>query len=217
MTGGYRLVAGPEFDLDYRRIDRAASRNPDGPEAVLRRQVVRAMLDLANGKTDGHHALGFEPGKGDLRDCVTVYVRSDPQGRADYRLVFREMAPAGTGQQARRELIAIKRRDGRNNVYTHVCARLNRHPDDRQPGLERFGDRRAESGGSQAARQAELDAKRAIAHAWDGQQPLRSSRPLAVGARAPASLDDPSAGRRMSRVPQRPGNARFGPTGWPGR
>ncbi|MFG1905245.1 hypothetical protein [Kribbella sp. NPDC048928] len=57
--GGDRLVAGPDFDLDYRRIDVAASRNPSGPDAALRRQVVRAMLDLAAGKINGHHALSY--------------------------------------------------------------------------------------------------------------------------------------------------------------
>lgn len=204
----YRLVAGPEFDLDFRRIDRAASRNPLGPEAVLRRQVLRMMLDLANGKTDGHHALGFEPGKGDLRDCVTTYVQSDPQSRADHRLVFREMSPAAPGEFARRELLAVKPREGRNNIYAHVCARLERHLYDRQPGLDRFGDRGAGSGGSQVERQAELDVKRAIAHAWDGQQPLSSSRPIGVGGR--------TDGSRGEAPGPRPVGARGGATGWPG-
>jgi hypothetical protein len=176
----YRLVAGPAFDLDYRRIDAAASKCPAGPEAELRRQVLRTMLDLANGKSDGHHALSYEPGKGDLRDCVTAYIRSDPQKPADYRMVFREIGPIAPGEPATRELLAIKPRRGENNVYAHVCARLNRNPDGRQPGLHRFDGWTKDHGGK-ASRQAELDAKRAIAHAWTGQQPLRSSRPLAVG------------------------------------
>jgi hypothetical protein len=49
------------------------------------------MLDLASAKTDGHHALSWTPGVGDMRDCVTVYIRSDPHQPADYRLVFREI------------------------------------------------------------------------------------------------------------------------------
>jgi hypothetical protein len=175
---GYQLLGNDGFDLDYRRIDAVASRNPAGPEATLRRQVLRQMLDLANGKTDGHHVLGHESGKGDLRDCVVAYVQSHPERKADYRLVFREIGPAAPGELPRRELLAIKPRRGSNNIYAHVCARLNRHPVDRQPGLNRFGDRPADSGGNQATRQAELDAKRAIAHAWAGQQPLASSRPL---------------------------------------
>lgn len=223
---GYRLVAGPDFDLDYRRIDVAASRNPSGPEAALRRQVVRAMLDLAAGKSDGHHALSYAPGKGDLRDCVTAYLRTDPGRPADYRLVFRELGPTAPGELARRELLAIKPRRGRNNIYAHVCARLNRHPNDRQPGLDRFDSWQEFSGGL-ATRQAELDAKRAIAHAWDGQQPLRSSRPILVGA--PPRASSPTAG--PSRDGQLPRNARSGattgyphpsrrasgPTGWPTR
>jgi hypothetical protein len=109
---------------------------------------------------------------------VTAYVQSDPQKKADHRLVFRESGPATPGGQPRRELLAIKPRQGSGNIYEHACARLNRHPNDRQPGLNRFGDRAASSGGNQAQRQAELDAKRAVAQAWAGQQPLSSSRPL---------------------------------------
>ncbi|MFI5730960.1 hypothetical protein ACIA49_12625 [Kribbella sp. NPDC051587] len=212
MSGaaGYVLIAGPEFDLDYRRIDAAAQRNPGGPEAVLRRQVLRAMLDVANGRSDGHHALGYAPGKGDLRDCVTEYVHSDPQRKADLRLVFREMAPEVPGSPARRELLAIRGRHGVNNVYAHVCARLGRQVTDRQPGLDRFG-RESVSGGNGAARQAELDARRAVAHAWAGQRPLRSSRPLAVGT-ARASGDGSATVAR-----EQPRSARAGPTGWPER
>lgn len=209
-AAGYLLIAGPDFDLDYRRIDAAAQRNPGGPEAVLRRQVLRAMLDLANGRADGHHALGYEPGKGDLRDCVTDYVRSDPQRKADFRLVFREMAPEAPHSPARRELLAVRPRWGVNNVYAHVCARLGRQVTDRQPGLDRFG-REAESGGNGTERQAELDARRAIAHAWDGQQPLRSSQPLTVGAPRASGDGSPRVAQR------RPPGARVGPTGWPER
>jgi hypothetical protein len=243
---GYRLVAGPDFDLDYRRIDLAASRNPFGPEAALRREVVRAMLDLAAGKADGHHALSHLPEQGDLRDCVTVHLRSDPHRPADYRLVFRESRPAAPRELARRELLAIKPRRGRNDVYAHVCSRLNRHPNDRQPGLDRF-DNWGEGSGGLATRQAQLDAKRAIAHAWDGQQPLRSARPVLIGA--PSRAPDPAEGVPRARateggtdasqraapeptghpstptVPppntpsegQRPRNSGPAPTGWPGR
>jgi len=209
-AAGYQLIAGPEFDLDYRRIDAAAQRNPGGPEAVLRRQVLRAMVDLADGKSDGHHALGYESGKGDLRDCVTEYVRSDPQRRADFRLVFRELGPDAPGGPPRRELLAIRPRHGSNNVYAHVCARLGRQVADRQPGLDRIGGRAAESGRNGAERQAELDVRRAIAQAWTGQQPLRSSRPLAVGA--PRASGRSSVGAREA-----PRGARPGPTGWPER
>lgn len=206
---GYQLVAGPDFDLDYRRIDLAASRDRFGPATALRRQVLRTMLDLASGKSNGHHALTYSPGNGDLRDCVTVYIRSDPQRSADYRLVFREMPSATPGGLPRRELLAIKPRRGPNNIYAHVCARLRRHPTDRQPGLDRF-DNWLDSSGGGATRQAELDAKRAIAHAWDGQQPLRSSRPIIVGA----PLRPPTESAR-DRVPQQSDPTRSGPTGHP--
>lgn len=77
---GYLLLGNRDFDLDYRRIDAAASRNPGGPEAMLRQRIVREMVDLASGNSNGHHALGYEPGKGDLRDCVTAYLQSAPRG-----------------------------------------------------------------------------------------------------------------------------------------
>ncbi len=206
--GGYLLLGNPDFDLDYRRIDAAASRNPSGPEAILRRRIVREMVDLANGSSNGHHALGCAPGKGDLRDCVTEYLQSDPQLPADFRLVFREIGPAAQGELPRRELLAVKPRHGANNVYAHVCARLQRHPDDRQPGLDRFGDRAPGAGGSEAARRAELEAKRAIAHAWAGQRPLASSRPFGIAQ---------PRGPGPSRVggERRPG--RVVGTGWPER
>ncbi|NIK56861.1 hypothetical protein [Kribbella shirazensis] len=207
-TIGYQLIAGPQFDLDYRRIDAAARRNPSAPEAGVRREVLRSMLDLASGRSDGHHALSYAPGKGDLRDCVTVYIRSDPRRAADYRLVFREIGPAQPGGLPRRELLAIKPRQGANNIYAQVCARLRRHPSDRQPGLNRYDKW---SNGHETSRQAELDAKRAIAHAWQGQQPLKTSRPLVVGAPA-----RPPSGERPREAQLSP-RGRPSPTGWPER
>ncbi|WP_328522274.1 hypothetical protein [Kribbella sp. NBC_00359] len=203
---GYLLLGNRDFDLDYRRIDAAASRNPGGPEAILRQRIVREMVDLASGNSNGHHPLGFESGKGDLRDCVTAYLQSDPQRPADFRLVFREIGAATPGELPRRELLAVRARYGVNSVYAHVCGRLGRRLGDRQPGLDRFGDRAPGDGGSEAARRAELEAKRAIAHAWAGQRPLASSRPL--GQARPPSLSQASGARRPGRVVG---------TGWPER
>ena len=61
--GGYLLLGNRDFDLDYRRIDAAASRNPGGPEAILQQRIVREMVDLASGNSNGHHALGTRPAK----------------------------------------------------------------------------------------------------------------------------------------------------------
>jgi len=187
-----------EFAMDFRRLTAAAEKAPGGPEDRLRRNVLREMDALAAARSDGHHPLGYESGKGDLRDCVTSYVQSDPQKKADHRLAFREMPPAGPGLPPRRELLAIKPRQGSNGIYAHVSARLNRHPNDRQPGLNAFGDRPAGSGGNQAQRQAELDAKRLVAHTYAGQVPLTTSRPLdpaAFGARGSGSqASSPSRG-----------------------
>ncbi|MFD7160208.1 hypothetical protein ACFV9C_36855 [Kribbella sp. NPDC059898] len=192
----YEVVLGKEFAVDLMRLAAAAEEDPRGPAGYLHRQVLKQIGDLALGSTDGRHALGYESGKGDLRDCVTAYLQSDPQAKADYRLTFREMPPAAPGGLARRELLAIKPRQGSGNIYEHTCARLNRNLHDRQPGLNAFGDRMPSLKQNQAQRQAQLDANRAIAHAFPGQVPLATSRPLTAdrfgGRRVEAS---PKAGR----------------------
>ncbi|TDO44659.1 hypothetical protein EV643_115161 [Kribbella sp. VKM Ac-2527] len=193
---GYELVLSDKFVEDLRRLAADARRHPGGQVAALRLEVLRVIKQLADGQTDGHHALGYEAGKGDLRDCVTAYVQGDPQRRPEHRLVFRELGPDGAGGRPRRELLAIKPRQGTGNVYEHVCARLGRHPADRQPGLNRFGDRAPGEGGSQAERQAELDTKRAIAQAWTGQRPLSSSRPLQAGITGQRTREQGGTGER---------------------
>jgi hypothetical protein len=182
----FELIQTPEFAFDVERLRRQAITDPQRFERLYRR-IRREMVDLADGSSNGYHALGYEPAKGDLRDCVTCYIQSDPHRRPDYRLVFREMPPERAGRPPRRELIAVRPRRGPGNIYEHVLARLHRHPDDLQPGLGVFGMRRSGRGGNEAARQAELDAKRAIALAYAGQVPLSTSRPIdaeGVGLRA---------------------------------
>jgi hypothetical protein len=174
----YEVIACDKFVEDLRRL--AADARADPRKVYLRQQVLAAMKHLAQGVTDGRHALGYEAGKGDLRDCVTAYLQSDPQQKADCRLVFREMPPAGPGRLPRRELLAVKPRQGPGNIYEHTCARLDRNLHDRQPGLNAFGDRMPSLKQNQAQRQAELDANRAVAHAFAGQVPLATSRPLAT-------------------------------------
>lgn len=208
--GKYLVVGLEKFHQDLHLLRRQASTS--AAARALYREVLREIENLRDGSTDGRHALGYEPGKGDLRDCVTAYVRSAPHRKPDYRLVFREVGPQTPGGRPRRELLAVKPRHGRNNIYAHVCARLSRHPDDRQPGLNRFGDRRPDARGSQLARQAELDAKRAIAHASTGQQPLSSTRPF-PGART--RLQQPT-GQSQSSGPTAPRGPGQRPTGYPG-
>jgi hypothetical protein len=160
------------------RLAAEAGKEPSGPAGYLHRQVLKQISDLGRGSAGGRHVLGYESGKGDLRDCVTAYLQSDPQAKADYRLVFREMPPREPGGIPRRELLAVNPRQGAGNIYEHTCARLNRNLHDRQPGLNAFGDRMPSLRQNQAQRQAELDANRAIAHAFAGQVPLATSRPL---------------------------------------
>jgi len=122
----YKLLLTKTFVDDLCRLAADARRDPG--RVFLRQQVLRVIDQLADGTTHGCHPLGYEPGKGDLRDCVTAYLQSDPQESADYRLVFRDIGPAAPGKLPRRELLAVKPRRGVNNVYAHVCARLRRHP-----------------------------------------------------------------------------------------
>ncbi|SDS62823.1 hypothetical protein [Microlunatus soli] len=174
MPETYEVLYGERFLTDFRRII------TDPNRSQLRDQMLTEIEALRHGTSDGHHPLGYSKGKGDLRDCVASKVQSDPNKRADYRLVFREMPPEQPGGLPRRELLAIKPRHGHNGVYAHLCARLHRHRNDLQPGLNVFGDRPAGSGGNQAQRKAELDAKRAVAMAYKGQRPLPTSRPLSA-------------------------------------
>lgn len=180
MSGApqYEVIVSDKFAEDLRRL--AADARADPSRVFLRQQVLAQVKQLAEGTSDGRHALGYESGKGDLRDCVTAYLQSDPQQKADYRLVFREMPAVEPGGLPRRELLAVKPRRGAGNIYEHTCARLNRNLHDRQPGLNAFGDRMPSLKQNQAQRQAELDANRAIAHAFPGQVPLATSRPLAA-------------------------------------
>jgi hypothetical protein len=185
----YEVIVCDKFAEDLRRL--AADARADPRKVYLRQQVLAEMKRLAEGTTDGRHALGYESGKGDLRDCVTAYLQSDPQQKADYRLVFREMPPAGPGSLPRRELLAVKPRQGSGNIYEHACARLNRNLHDRQPRLNAFGDRMPSLKQNQAQRQAELDANRAIAHAFPGQVPLATSRRLATSGFGQYRADSP--------------------------
>jgi hypothetical protein len=175
----YVVLVGEGFAQDMRAIYEQSVREPSGPSAVLRRNVLREMADLASGASDGHHVLGYEAGKGDLRDCVSSKLQSDPQQKADHRLTFREIPAMNLeGDLNGRELLAVLPRHGDGNIYEETSARLGRDLQTQQPDLDRFGHRPPSSGGNQAQRQADRDAKRAIAHAWAGQKPLSTSRPL---------------------------------------
>lgn len=200
MTVRYEILYGEQFVVDLLRL----SADPDKRD--LRRRVLAEIEALRRGSSDGHHALGYAKGKGDLRDCVTSKVQSDPNEKADYRLVFREMPPEHPGGLPRRELLAIKPRHGHNGVYAQMCARLHRHRNDLQPGLGAFGDRPAGSGGNRARRKAELDAKRAIAMAYKGQRPLPTSRRLSAELLAKV-IRPARAGPTRSRQPT-PGRGR---------
>jgi hypothetical protein len=175
----YELMIGEQFIEDYRRIAEEANRNPGGKADFLRKQIVREMSDLISGASDGHHVLGYEAGKGDLRDCVASKLQSDPQRKADHRLTFREIPAMNLeGDLNGRELLAILPRHGNDNIYEQTSTRLGRDLQTQQPDLDRFGHRPPSSGGNQTQRQADRDTKRAIAHAWAGQKPLTTSKPL---------------------------------------
>jgi hypothetical protein len=191
VTGqlAHELLVGEQFLDDLRRIVEAADRSPGGKADFLRRQIFWEMSELMSGASAGHHVLGYEPGNGDLRDCVASKLQSDPHQKADHRLTFREIPAMNLGGPLNcRELLAVRPRHGAGNVYEQTSARLDRDLQSKQPDLDRFCHRPASSGGNEAQRQAERDMQRAIAHAWTGQKPLSTSRPLATtqfGARGP--------------------------------
>jgi hypothetical protein len=175
----YVVLVGEGFGQDMQALYKESVRNPKGPAAVLRRNVLRELAALATGESDGHHVLGYEAGKGDLRDCVAAKLQADPGQKAEHRLTFREIPAMNLdGDRNGRELLAVHLRHGIDNVYDATSARLGRDLTARQPDLDRFGDRPAFSGGNETQRQAERDTQRAIAHAWSGQKPLSTSRPL---------------------------------------
>jgi hypothetical protein len=59
----YVVLVGEGFAQDMRALYEQSVRDPSGPSAVLRRNVLREMADLAAGASDGHHVLGYEAGK----------------------------------------------------------------------------------------------------------------------------------------------------------
>jgi hypothetical protein len=126
--------------MDLERMRRQAKADPSQYRHLLR-NVLRELDDLRDGTSNGHHPLGFESGKGDLRDSVTSYIKSDPQKKDDYRLVFREMPPQRPDGPPGRELLAVKPRRGPGDIYEHSLARLSRHVNDQEPGLGVFGDK----------------------------------------------------------------------------
>jgi len=175
----YELLGSADFFADLAELDSHVAADPTGPSAVLYRNLLREIRDLRTGRSDGHHVLGYEEGKGDLRDCVASKLQSHPEQKADHRLTFREIPALNVGGELNgRELLAVQPRQGADNIYVQTATRLGRDLRSRLPRLDRFGDRPAWSGGNEVQRQAERDIRRAIAHAWGGQKPLATSRPL---------------------------------------
>jgi len=196
----HELLIGEQFSDDFRRLAEEADRHPGGQADFLRKQILREMSDLMSGRSDGHHVLGYEAGKGDLRDCVASKLQADPQRRAEHRLTFREIPAMNLdGDRNGRELLAVHPRHGDNNVYDATSTRLGRDLTTRQPELDRFGDRSASSGGNEAKRQADRDTQRAIAHAWAGQKPLSTSKPLDAAQFGTRASPQPPTGPEQPR------------------
>ena len=82
--GKYLVIGLEKFHQDLHFLRRQANASP-AEYRHLYREVLREIENLRDGSTDGHHTLGYEQGKGDLRDCVTAYIRSDPSRKPDYR------------------------------------------------------------------------------------------------------------------------------------
>ncbi|HEY3001137.1 MAG TPA: hypothetical protein VGJ44_02205 [Kribbellaceae bacterium] len=107
----YTLLAGEGFLEDLRPLaDPAQDR--DSVEHVWE-VLAQTLDDLASGRSDGRHRLGFQPGRGDLRDCVVSYLRPEPGAPAVYWLIFREIDArhVGGGRPAR-ELLTLTHAPG---------------------------------------------------------------------------------------------------------
>ncbi len=101
LRGDDEPPPGVDDDPTVRNYDRDAI-------AHLWAVVVEALADLASGRSDGRHRLGFQPGRGDLRDCVTAYLRPEPSEPAAFWLVFREIRPGRSAADGpARELISF--------------------------------------------------------------------------------------------------------------
>jgi hypothetical protein len=100
---GYSISASPKFAQDLQFLRSRAMADP-AAHGHLYRETLREIEKLRAGTSDGHHPLEYETGKGDLRDCVTAYVQSDPQKKADHRL-----ASSGGNQAQRRAELDTQR------------------------------------------------------------------------------------------------------------
>jgi hypothetical protein len=140
------------------------------------KETMRELEDLGTGKSNGHHVLGNHKGLGGGRD--TIVSKIDDGTGANLRLTMREIPARNAGGKDARDVIAIAPRHGPDNIYQRTGQRLGRGPNQTLQELDRFGDAQVGSGGKAHKRGPILDANRAIAHAFDGQQPLAGSRPL---------------------------------------
>jgi hypothetical protein len=171
---------------------------------TLYKETLREIHKLEAGTSNGHHVLGHHLGRGDGRDTVVSKVSSGP-GPATHRLTFREIPARNASGKNARDVIAVAPRHGPNNVYEQTGTRLGRSPNEKLPQLDRFGDAQVSSGGKAHQREPMLEKNRQIAHAFDGQTPLSSSRPLsetefgsrtaAAGVQAGRTKDTPQRGQ----------------------
>jgi hypothetical protein len=209
----FQVLLGEDAVQDLTRMRDAASAeagqypNDKAPahnaNRTLYKNVLKELQDLETGASKGHHVLGAHRGLGDGRDIVVSKI-GDGTGKPNTRLTFREIPGRNAGGTDARDVIAIGARHGDNNVYQQTAMRLGRSADAQLPQLDRFGEAQVGSGGKAHQRHPVLDANRAIAHAFDGQQPLSGARPLsetAFGSRAASGGAAKQAGKQVD--PQR--------------
>jgi hypothetical protein len=175
----HELWGTPEFIARMSELTSAAGTDPRA-RSVLK-EALKMVEALESGIENGHHPLGFTPGKGDLRDCTVSEFRSNPQAKFDHRLTWRQLPPQSEGSPPAREIVDVGPRHGTPPFYERQCQILGRTMSQEVQANEVFGHRAAESGGNQAARSAALQAQWVLAMSRDGVAPMTKSTRLEAG------------------------------------
>lgn len=120
----YELRFFPGFKEDMKHLGASAMDNPRGPEDRLLRVTLNKLAWLKDG---GHstHALDYMPSYGDISDCDTTYVGTDPDVKPSHRLIWREFAPSRPNALPVREVIALGERQF-GAAYHIAAQRLGR-------------------------------------------------------------------------------------------
>lgn len=206
-SGRYDVYLTSAFETRMRSL--AVAGDTDRHAERLQNEAARAVRRLENGKENGHHPLTDRTGdgRGDLRDCTVSEFRSDPNGKLDCRLVWRQLPEHRPGAGPVRELVHVGRRHESPDTYQQSLQILQRQPTEQVAENEPFGSPAYTGDQNGATRTAALDAQRTVALARQGVAPMATSRPLAefdFGARGGAGNQQRQTAQTLSKNPEGP-------------